>query len=252
LEFSWSTFVLEIINFLVLLWILNRFLYRPVLDIIAHRRQQIESSLAQARQQREQGEALQRQYDNRLDDWAREKESARKALDREIEEERGRRHEGLKRELEANRRKVEVVEARDRKQREQQLEVRALALAGRFAARLFTRIAGPEVERKLVEMAVEDLSELPPDQLETLRRAWESEGDSIEVTTAGALDKLQRRAIEDGLGRLVNRPVTCRYREDPQLISGLCVRLGPWMLHANLRDELKSFVEAARPESPGE
>ena len=46
MEFGWSTFLLEIINFLVLVWLLHRFFYRPVLDIVAERQRQIESSLA--------------------------------------------------------------------------------------------------------------------------------------------------------------------------------------------------------------
>ena len=41
-------FVLEIINFLVLVWILKRFLYKPVLDVIARRRAGIEKTLADA------------------------------------------------------------------------------------------------------------------------------------------------------------------------------------------------------------
>ena len=38
MELSGSTFVLEIINFLILVWILKRFLYKPVLGVIAKRR----------------------------------------------------------------------------------------------------------------------------------------------------------------------------------------------------------------------
>ena len=33
MAFDWTTFGLEIINFLALLWILKRFLYRPVLAL---------------------------------------------------------------------------------------------------------------------------------------------------------------------------------------------------------------------------
>ena len=49
MELNWSTFVLEILNFLVLVWILKRFLYKPVLAVIARRREGIEKSLAEAR-----------------------------------------------------------------------------------------------------------------------------------------------------------------------------------------------------------
>ncbi len=38
MELNWSTLLLEIVNFLVLVWILKRFLYRPVLQVIEERR----------------------------------------------------------------------------------------------------------------------------------------------------------------------------------------------------------------------
>ena len=49
MEFDWTTFILEIINFLILVWILKRFLYRPVLGVVARRRAGIEKTLADAR-----------------------------------------------------------------------------------------------------------------------------------------------------------------------------------------------------------
>ena len=48
MELTWSTFILEIINFLILVWILKRFLYKPVMDAIAKRRASIEQSMQDA------------------------------------------------------------------------------------------------------------------------------------------------------------------------------------------------------------
>ena len=45
MEFNWTTFSFEIINFLILVWILQRFLYKPVTNAIARRKAAIESQL---------------------------------------------------------------------------------------------------------------------------------------------------------------------------------------------------------------
>ena len=58
MELNWSTFLLEIINFLVLVWILKRFLYQPVLDVIARRRKAIEAQLAEALRLQDEAESL--------------------------------------------------------------------------------------------------------------------------------------------------------------------------------------------------
>ena len=60
MELSWPTFFLEIINFLVLVWILKRFLYKPVLEAVAHRKAVIDKTLADANAKEAGAQALAR------------------------------------------------------------------------------------------------------------------------------------------------------------------------------------------------
>ena len=55
---DWMTFVLELINFLVLIWILNRFLYRPLMNVIAQRKAAIHKTLSDAEVTRSAAQAL--------------------------------------------------------------------------------------------------------------------------------------------------------------------------------------------------
>ena len=72
MELNWSTFALEIINFLVLVWILKRFFYQPVLEVIARRRAGIEKTRTEALQLQDEAQALRSQYENRLTEWDKE------------------------------------------------------------------------------------------------------------------------------------------------------------------------------------
>ena len=74
MELNWSTFLLEIINFLVLVWILKHFLYKPILDVIARRRAGIEDRLAKAQQLHDEANTLKTEYENRLVDWEHERQ----------------------------------------------------------------------------------------------------------------------------------------------------------------------------------
>ncbi|NIW85712.1 MAG: hypothetical protein GWN09_03765 [Gammaproteobacteria bacterium] len=245
MELNWSTLVLEIVNFLILVWILKRFLYKPVLAVVARRREQIQATLEQAQRERKQGEVLQVRYENRLSEWEKEKESARQALQREMDAERSRRLEALKNEFEDERKKARVLAERERQETEQRLESRALELGARFASRLLTRVAGPELDARLIEVALADLADLPDSAQQKLRHAAQATSGPLEITSARALDASQREALEQTVAHLAGETVTCRYREDPDLVAGIRLRLGSFLLYANLRDELKGFVEAA-------
>ena len=49
MHFDWSTFALQTVNFAILVWLLHRFLYRPVLRLIDARRAEIDEQYADAR-----------------------------------------------------------------------------------------------------------------------------------------------------------------------------------------------------------
>lgn len=50
---SWPSFLASVLNFAVLLWILHRFAYKPLLQMLDERRRQIAGSLKQAEQIKE-------------------------------------------------------------------------------------------------------------------------------------------------------------------------------------------------------
>jgi F-type H+-transporting ATPase subunit b len=170
-ELDWTTFILEIINFLVLVWILRRFLYRPVMNVVAQRRAAISQSLQEAQTTQDQATALKAQYENRLADWQREREAARLQLHDEIETERQRLMAGVEEELAEQRHKEQVLAERRDDNRLREARQQAQALSEQFAAKLLSRLAGTAVEEQLLEMLLEDLARLPEEKRKTLAAA---------------------------------------------------------------------------------
>ena len=246
MELSGTTFLLEIINFLVLVWLLQRYFFSPVRDIISRRREQIANALASAKEERAAAEDLRRRYEGRLTSWVDERQAAVAKLHAEIEAQRTHLLQEVQEDIERQRTKARVLVDRERDQQLYQLEVRALATGARFSARLLQRIAGPAVEQQLVKAALADLRALSSERRSQLQQAWQSGGDSMQVVSAYPLDSATRAAIENALIEIKGSPLPVEYRVDCNVIAGLRVSLGPWLLRANLADELKSFADAAK------
>jgi len=245
MELNWSTFLLEIINFLVLVWILKRFLYKPVLDVITRRRGDIEKTLSDAKALHSDAEALQEQYKNRLAVWEQERLAAQTELKKEIEEERTRQMELLLSGLEEEREKAKTIAQHQLKSCRQQTENRALAQGAQFATRLLTATAGPELELRLSDLFIQELTALSPEQIKVLQAAGKKTPDKIQITSAYPLDEIARQALEQSLSTslMINGPF--HYTQDEALLAGLRINIGAWVLRANLQDELKSFVDFA-------
>ncbi|MGW8183687.1 MAG: F0F1 ATP synthase subunit B family protein, partial [Burkholderiales bacterium] len=138
MQFDWVTFVLEIVNFLILVWILKRFLYQPVLKTIARRKAAIDRTLADARTKTTDAEALERQYRDRLGDWEKEKQSLRSQLEEEINATRARRTAALDEELKQEREKRRLVEERKMNEWRARTEEEAVIQGTQFAAKLLS------------------------------------------------------------------------------------------------------------------
>jgi F-type H+-transporting ATPase subunit b len=246
LELNWSTFALEIINFLVLVWILKRFFYQPVLQVIARRRAGIEKTMNDARKLRDEAQALRRQYEERLAEWDRERRAAREQLTGEIEAERTQRLQALQGALEQERERAAVVEQRRLDHLHREMERTALAQGGQFAARLLSLAGGPVLQEKLLELLFQQLDRLPEAQREALRGSAARAAGKCLVTSATALEAATRARLEQALATALGVQGPIQYQEDPELVAGVRISLGAWVLQANVKDELAGFARLAQ------
>jgi len=246
MELSWSTFLLEIINFLVLVWILQRFLYKPLMDVIARRRAGIEQTLADAKALHEEAEELKQEYGGRLTDWNRERQQVREDLNREINAERTRRKAELQSTLDQQREKARLADERRRADEVRAIEEKALRQGAGFAARLLKQGAGPDTEARLVALVLSGLSQLPAERIKALSSYLDKQHGAITVTSAFALTDQQRKSLEMALVAISGPDAEIRFEQDQELLAGLSIVIGAWVLGTNLRDELAGFVELER------
>lgn len=241
MELDLSTFILEVVNFLILVWIMNRILYRPVRSIIARRQEALEGLRAEAERFREEATGLQQSYQGRLASWDAEKAELRRQLQAEIAAERRRLLEGLAEELNGVRDKARVAEERRARELVRLSEERAIADAGRFAALLLARIATPEQGLRLMEMLLEDLSLLTDDRHRAMAEALGRDDTVVRVVSAHPLPPSACRAFESRFREIFPQALRFSFAEDPALLAGMRVVAGPWNLAANLKDELAFF-----------
>jgi F-type H+-transporting ATPase subunit b len=241
-ELSLSTFVLELINFLVLVWILKRFLYRPVLDVVARRREQIDATMAKAKRIDDEAQELKERYEKRLDEWELEQTNKRGALAHELADERARQLAELRESLDEEVEKSRAAEARRVADLGDKLEREGLALGARFASRLLGVSATPELQTRLLDLFVQDFDATPPERFANLLGNPELGPDSVDVSSAFQLTEAQRTAVDERAKKLCGSDVPVRFAEDPDLLAGIRLSIGGCVLGLNLKDELEGFA----------
>lgn len=245
MEFNVSTFILEVINFLILIWILQRLFYKPLLEVIAKRKQFIDQSLADAKILQQQAEEQRSHYENRQKLWEQEKQAALSALHQQIEIERRTQMAQLYADLEQEKQKINVTIQRQQRELQQQAEKQALQNGARFAGMLLKQSASPELEARLFAMLLDNLKTLPEACTLCLQMLGAKKSVPIKIVSAYPLTVEQRLQLEQKLGSLINSPINFQYHQDAELIAGLRMDIGAWVLNANLQHELIGFAEIA-------
>ncbi|WP_226648265.1 F0F1 ATP synthase subunit delta [Microbulbifer variabilis] len=241
MELSWSTLALEMFNFLVLLWLLKRFFYKPVQSVIKRRQDSIEERLARAEQMEVKANKMLSQYEERKEQWHLECEQAREALQTEIKLKREKEERSLRDSLEQERQRNLTLEIQHSHDLERQLELRALEQGSQFAAQLLKLASGPELENRLIELFIHALNSLDEDRIVELRNQLSHSDALMQISSAFTLTEEKRITIKKLMKKILQRDLQYHFVEDSELVAGLRIRVGPWELGANINDELLGF-----------
>ena len=244
MELNWTTFALEIINFLALLWILKRFLYRPIVQTLAERKAGIERTLAEARAAEAQASEKQQQFESRLADWEQEKAAARRRFETGLEAERAKQMESLAKDLATERERSAAQDTHRLDTQRRELAAQASTQARQFASALLARLAGPELEGQLVRLFIEEFAALPEERLSAVLAGQNGHGQGI-LSSAFTLSAEQRQQLSSAIDARLGKAIVLDFVVEPDLLAGARLALGAWQVDFSLAGELGIFAEAS-------
>ena len=237
---DWSTLALQTINFAILVWLLRRFLYRPVLRMIDARRAEIDRGTAEARAAelriKEQLAAVAAERAG----IAAEREAALKAAAAQAEDfAKGRRAE-VEREaatmLEAGRKTL----AAERESALAEARRAALDLGAEFAHRLLAEVPLELRTEAWLERIERHLATLPETELGGLARQC-ANGAALTVVTASPLRPAMAETWRARLRQPLGAGIAIEFGVDPALVAGAELHFPAAILHFSWRSALAAL-----------
>ena len=197
---DWFTVGAQALNFLILVWLLKRFLYRPVLAAIDAREKKIAAQLDGAARAQAQAQSERDEFQRRDAALNREREQILRAASETASRERDRLVEGAREEAQALREKLLGVVATEREDLGRRIRTRTREEVLLLTRRILRDLAGVEIEQRMVEVFLAQLRELTPEQRQQIPRARtagsRSGGEATAVVESGfELTTSQREGI---------------------------------------------------------
>jgi F-type H+-transporting ATPase subunit b len=246
-QLSLTTFFFEIVNFLVLVWILKRLFIGPVKKIIEERKNAVAKTLRDADMLQTEARELQEKYENRVRDWSVEKEQARGEFQKEMEEEKARQLKRIEADIENEREKFRIQRERESAEFQGKTERAAMKQAWEFVSRVLLEFGSPEIEAKIIGLTVNRLGDSGSDLRRSLQSALQNQDSwTIVVRSAFPVTEGQKGELEEAFRKILGKTPLVRYLLEKKLGAGLEIDLGSSVIRASLSDELQYFAQGSR------
>jgi F-type H+-transporting ATPase subunit b len=250
MSFSWWTFALQAANFLILVWLLRRFLFKPVTAIVARRKEELARGTAEASEEKQKALNVQRELQTQRAGIEAERQRAMEELRAQLAAERKKMVDEARAEAEKIRAQAIAQLSEEHDAAAQELFSQTADLAVNIAQRLLGEVALPSIEHAFLSRVLDQLDRLADAERTTLITNLGT--NALIVTTAHPLDASEEAQWREQLGKRLGVAADIKFNSDPALIAGAEITFPTAILRFNWRDALTAAAsEINRNDHPG-
>lgn len=250
MQVDWITVVAQVINFLILVWLLHRFLYGPITRAMERRENRIKERLDDAAAEREKAEAKQQELDEKLRELDRQRQTKLEQAREEAE--------ALKRKLEHEareevERKREAWRAEMREDREDfMVQLRETMSEGfrDLADDALRTLANSSLTERMAAVFHDRLHDLPEEDVARVAEAARDEG-RVTIESGQPLEADSRRKLTRAVHDLIDGKVKVDYEAEAAGLVGIRLRAGSATIEWSVDEYLDRFVDRLNRHFPG-
>ena len=241
MQVDWFTVVAQIINFLVLVWLLKRFLYGPIIEAMAARQQKVAAALDEARQKSEQARAEVQKYQDQRTELEAQREQWLEQARQEIAARREKWLQQARREIDAQREAWLKAWQREQTENQRALQREATHRLTEAVRHALRELADADLERRMLEPLLTRLRALEASERATLAQA--ALGGCV-ISTAFPLDISLQQHCQAALRELLGDGISFAFHQDSNAACGITLEMPGHRLAWTLDSYLDGFDAA--------
>jgi len=238
LDINLSTLLLQVANFLIMAYILARFLFKPLKGMLDRRAREATKALDAAQEATHDAEVLRQEYEKKHEnidaEFAALKNEARIVIDQTRQQMLQEAYE----EIEAMRTHAQEEIDQQRAEALRLHRSKIGELVANLVRRMMEDMVNPEIHRAYLNAFLDQLRSV---QLEGHVSNNGQTTVSAELITTVPLAEEEKRRIVATLETAVSEPVELTCRVDPGLITGAMIRLGDILIDGSLQGQIQQL-----------
>jgi len=218
---DWFTVAAQVVNFLILVWLMKRFLYKPILHAIDEREKRIATELANADNKKAEAQKESDDFKHKNEEFDKQRAALLSKATDGAKAERQRLLDEARKDAAALSSKLQEALKDQEHTLHQAIRRRTQQEVFAITRKALTDLATTSLEERLGEVFTRRLREMDAQAKAGLAHSLKTASDPALVRSAFDLPAQQRAAIQNALNETFSAEIHIRFETAPDMISGI-------------------------------
>ena len=218
---DWFTVIAQVVNFLILVWLLKRFLYKPILEAVDAREKKVADELANADAKEAAAQKEKEEFRRKNEEFDQQRAVLLSKAKDEANAESQQLLEEARKEAFDLRAKQQEALRNDKQNLNKEISHRTQQEVFAIARKALKDLAGMSLEECTVDVFAQRLHELEGNEKEQLATVLRASQGPVLVRTAFDLPQGQRDLIKKAIKETLEIEIQAKFETAPDLISGI-------------------------------
>ena len=241
--FDWFTFIAQFINFIILVLLLKRFLFKPILNAIDERENKIAAKIQDAENLKKEATTELNDYTKKNAELSAQRQELLDNSIKEAEAERNKQLEQLHADIEGLRKKFDEAIRNEQKSLSAEIKQRAREEIFVIVRKVLADLASSNLENQMTGVFIDRLNRLDKAEKEQMLSEVRRAKGGLTIRTTYKLAQEQQKILTDILNNSHFGKLQLRFETTPELVSGIELVAGGYKLVWSIEDYLQSLEE---------
>ncbi|MBN1363734.1 MAG: F0F1 ATP synthase subunit delta [Syntrophaceae bacterium] len=244
MHIDWFVLFCQIFNFLLLAYLLKRFLYGRIIKAMDDREAKIAARFAEAEDMKAKATEATELYVKRNQILNETKEQMLNEAATAAETKRKELMEKVREEVDQMKMRWQDMLIREQDAFFHDLRRRAAKQLYDVARKALSDLADADLEERIVDEFIRRLKTMDEGKSIQMRNAVRGGGNKVTIQSAFDLSEQKKAQIEDVLKEQINKSFTLQYMKQPDIVSGIELRVNGHKIAWSLNEYLETLVES--------
>ncbi len=244
MQINWFTVIAQILNFLILVWLLKRFLYKPILKAIDEREEKIELQLKDAEEKEKTAKKEQAEFSEKNEKFDKAKKGLMDKAVAETDEEREKLLEAARKDAAELSSKLEDAFSDMQENLNRDLAQKTKQEVFAIARKTLTDLASASLEEQMTIIFIKRINELKNEESKQFMAAFKSGSNPVIVQSAFDLPEKQKAEIKSTVNNILGLETNFQFKTTPEILSGIELTSNGYKLAWSISEYLNSLQKS--------